>query len=55
MEAADRKSPEELEVERARKQLKSWFPIALFLVVAGAVGYASYQPGWLMYWVMRFF
>lgn len=55
MDAADRKSPEELEVERARKQLRSWLPIALILGAAAAVGYASYQPGWLMYWVMRLF
>ena len=58
METSDGKSPEELEVERAREKLKSMFPIAILLAAAGAAAYASYQPGVLLeVWdsAMRFF
>lgn len=58
MEASDGKAPEELEVERARENLKGMFPIAILVAAAGAAGYVSYQPGSLLQvwdWAMRFF
>ncbi len=58
MEASDGKTPEELEVQRAKEKLKGMFPMAILLAAAGAAGYASYQPGVLLQiWdsVMRFF
>jgi len=58
MEASEQKTPEELEVERAREKLKGMFPIAILLAAAGAAGYVSYQPGSLLQiWdsLMRFF
>lgn len=58
MEASNGKTPEELEVERAREQLKGMFPIAILVAAAVAAGYVSYQPGSLLRvwdWAMRIF